>query len=83
IVWRLKIVPGTVHVPFHQGRNPKMRKNPDVIHFTLEYRDTLSGNTGNSRTVTDHWPERYSASAVTWGMVMTESHHDRSLIILG
>lgn len=43
----------------------------------------LSGNTGNSRTVTDHWTEWYSASAVTWGMVMTESHHDRSLIILG
>lgn len=53
------------------------------VHFTLEYRDTLSGNTGNSRTVTDHWTEWYSASAVTWGMVMTESHHDRSLVILG
>ena len=33
--------------------------------------------------LTDHWTERYSASAVTWGMVMTESHHDRSLVILG
>ncbi|WP_232779089.1 hypothetical protein, partial [Bifidobacterium longum] len=36
--WRLKIVPGTVHVPFHQGRNPKMRKNPDVI-----LADTMAG----------------------------------------
>ena len=33
IVWRLKIVPGTVHALLRQGRNPKMRKNPDVIKF--------------------------------------------------
>ncbi|PKD12480.1 nucleotide sugar epimerase [Bifidobacterium longum] len=31
----MKIVPGTVHVPFHQGRNPKMRKNPDVIILSI------------------------------------------------
>ena len=54
-----------------------------TISGVLGYLDTLSGNTGNSRTVTDHWTEWYSASAVTWGMVMTESHHDRSLVILG
>ena len=46
-------------------------------------RDTLSENTGDSRTVTDHWPEWYSASAVTWGMVMTKIHRDRCLVILG
>ena len=37
LVWRLKIVPGTVHVPSHQGRNPKMRKNSGVITLVVKY----------------------------------------------
>ncbi|WP_232779332.1 hypothetical protein, partial [Bifidobacterium longum] len=50
----LKIVPGTVHVPFHQGRNPKMRKNPDVIFCSGALRDSFLWPENRIRGNTPH-----------------------------